>query len=303
MDFKQLITFIEIVNLKSFSKASKKMFLTQPTVTNHIQRLEEELGIVLFDRNGREITLTDAGFIFFNYAQEMVNLKDTAIHHLNSYKSKIEGTIEINSSSIPAQYILPYFVKDFNSHYPGVSFRIKQTDSKKVHNLLKEGFINFGIIGARYNYENIEYTKLIEDRLVLALPPSFKDIFSPYDTIDLQKLSTLPLILREEGSGSRYLIEKNLKEIGFAAKKLNIISEVSSNEAIKKMIKLNIGSSFISELAIKEEIETGSIIPVEVSDLVLERNFYFICHKKRFLSPLNNTFKDFVLNNINKKIC
>lgn len=303
MDFKQLITFIEIVNLKSFSKASKKMFLTQPTVTNHIQRLEEELGIVLFDRNGREITLTDSGSIFYNYAQEMINLKDTATYHLDSYKSKIEGIIEINSSSIPAQYILPYFIKDFKSHYPGVCFKIKQTDSKKVHNLLREGFVNFGIIGAKYNCENIEYTKLIEDRLVLALPPSYKDVFSPYDTISLQKLSNLPLILREEGSGSRYLIEKDLYRVGISSKKLNIVGEVSDNETIKKMIKLSIGTSFISELAIKEEIETGSIIPVEVSGLVLERNFYFVCHKKRFLSPLNNTFKEFVLNNIDKKIC
>lgn len=298
MDFKQLLTFIEVVNLKSFSKASKKMYLTQPTVTNHIQKLEEELAIILFDRNGREITLTDSGSIFYNYAQEMINLKDTAIYHLDSYKSKIEGTIEINTSSIPSQCILPFFIKEFKSLYPGVCFKIKQTRSKKVHDLIKEGYINFGIVGAKYNCENIEYTKLMEDRIVLALPPSYKDIFSPYDTISLQKLTELPLILREEGSGTRYLIEKNLSTVGISPKTLNVIAEVSNNDTIKKMIELDIGTSFISQLAIKDEIETGSIIPIEVSGLVLERNFYFVCHKKRFLSPLYNAFKDFVLNTI-----
>lgn len=300
MDFKQLTTFIEIVNLKSFSKASKKMYLTQPTVTNHIQKLEEELGVLLLDRNGREITLTDSGALFYNYAQEMINLKDIATYHLDSYKSKIEGIIEINTSSIPSQYILPYFIKDFKSHYPRVCFKIKQTDSKKVYDLIKEGYINFGIVGAKYHCENIEYAKLMEDRLVLALPPSYKDVFSPYDTISLQELTELPHILREEGSGSRYLIEKELSRVGISPKKLNITAEVSDNDTIKRMIKLNIGTSFISEFAIKEEIETGSIIPVEVSGLVLERTFYFVCHKKRFLSPLYNTFKEFILNNINK---
>jgi DNA-binding transcriptional LysR family regulator len=302
MDFKQLTSFIEVVHLKSFSKASKKMFITQPTVTNHIQRLEEELGLVLFDRNSREITLTDSGSIFYNYAQEIINLKNTATHHLTSYKSQMEGIIEINSSSIPSQFILPYFIKDFKAQHSEVTFKIKQTSSEKVHTMLKDGFINFGIIGAKYDCENIEYTKLIEDRLVLALPSRYKTDFSPYDIIKLEELRNLPIVLREEGSGSRYLLEKALYKVGDSIKNLNLMGEVSNNETIKKMIKLDICTSFLSELAIKEEIEEGTIVPVQVDGVVLKRSFYFISHKKRFLSPLDSTFKDFMLKRIQSNL-
>jgi len=299
MDFKQLVSFTEVVNLKSFSKASKKLYLTQPTITCHIQNLEEELGVLLVDRSNREITPTDSGSIFYNYAQEMINLKNTATHHLNSHSSKIKGNIEINSSSIPSQYIIPYFIKEFNNLYSDVNFKIKQTNSKKIYDLIKEGCINFGIVGAKYNTDkNIEYIPLTEDQLVLALNCSYKDKFSPYDTISLEDFLNLPLILREEGSGSRYLIETELSKLDIPFDKLNIVAEVSNNDAIKNMIKLNIGTSFISELAIKEEIKSGSIIPVKVEKITLNRNFYFIYHKKRYLSPLHNTFKNFILDSL-----
>ncbi len=295
MDFKQLTSFIEIVNLKSFSKASAKLYLTQPTVTNHIQKLEEELGVTLLNRTGREVTPTEPGFLFYNYAQEMVNLKASATYKLNAYKSKIQGTIEINSSSIPAQYILPYIIKDFKDIYPDVFFKINQTDSKEVINSIKEGYSNFGIVGAKYNMKNVEYKELMEDRLVLALPSAYGAKFSPFDTINLTTLVNIPLILREEGSGSRYMIEAELLKLETSIKDLKIVTQSTNNDTIKKMIELNIGASFISELAIKKEISNGTIIPVEVSGMNLKRNFYFVCHNKRFLSPLSNTFKDFIL--------
>ncbi|WP_461205447.1 selenium metabolism-associated LysR family transcriptional regulator [Clostridium sp. DL1XJH146] len=295
MDFKQLTSFIEIVNLKSFSKASAKLYLTQPTVTNHIQKLEEELDVILLNRTGREVTPTEPGSLFYNYAQEMVNLKASATYKLNAYKSKIQGNIEINSSSIPSQYILPYIIKDFKFLYPDVFFKINQTDSKNVINSIKDGYSNFGIVGAKYNIKNVEYTELMEDRLVLALPSTYADKFSPFDTINLNQLESIPLILREEGSGSRYMIEEELLKLGTSFKNLKIVTQTSNNDTIKKMIELNIGASFISQLAIKKEISSRTIIPVEISDMNLKRNFYFVCHNKRFLSPLSKTFKDFVL--------
>lgn len=302
MDFKQLVTFIEVANLKSFSKASDKIYLTQPTVTNHIQKLEEELGVCLFNRNGREVTLTQPGTIFYNYAKEMINLKDCAVHKFDEYKCKINGTIEINTSSIPAQYILPFIIKEFKSLYPDVYFRIIQTDTKKVYDLIEEGYTNFGIVGAKHNLNNVTYTKIIKDNLVLALPASYKNEYNNYDIIELEKILKIPLIIREEGSGSRHQIKGNLEELGISLNELKITSEATDNETIKKMIGLNIGASFISELAIKKEISNGDIIPVKISGMTLERNFYFVCHKKRYLSPLEETFRNFVLNHVNSII-
>ena len=251
----------------------------------------------MLNRSGREITPTEPGSLFYNYAQEMVNLKDSAIYKLSSYTSKIEGAIDINSSSIPAQYILPYIIKDFKALYPDVFFKINQTDSKEVINSIKDGFINFGIVGAKYSIKNLEYTELMQDKIVLALPASYATNISPFTTISLENLLNFPLIMREEGSGSRYMIEKELLKSGIEMKQLKIVTESTNNDAIKKMIELEIGASFISELAIKKEISTGSIVPVEVSGMNLKRNFYFVCHSKRFLSPLSKTFKEFISKN------
>jgi Transcriptional regulator len=295
MDFRQLITYVQVINLKSFSKASEKLYMTQPTVTNQIQKLEEELGVTLLNRNCREITPTEPGISFYSYAAEMINLKEAAIYQLNSYKGKIEGIVEICTSSIPAQYILPCIIKDFKALYPHVCFKIQQTDSKNVCEKIKEGYSNFGVAGFDFKCKNIECTKLMGDNLVLALPKSYEDRFSHYDNISLEELLTIPIILREEGSGSRYMVEEELLKQGISIDQLNISAAVNNNNTIKRLINLNFGGSFMSYLAVKGDISRGEIIPVNIAGMDLKRNFYFVCHKKRFLSPLSNAFKEFVL--------
>lgn len=227
----------------------------------------------------------------------MINLKEEAVYKLSLYKGKIEGELEICSSSIPSQYILPYIIKDFKALYPDVCFKIKQTDSKIVLDKIKEGYSDFGVIGFDCKSKNIECTKLMGDNLVLALPKLYKDRYIPYDNISLEELLTIPIILREEGSGSRYMVEAELLKQGILIDRLNITGEANNNNTIKRLIRLSLGGSFMSYLAVKEEIKRGEIIPVNIAGMDLKRNFYLICHKKRFLSPLSNAFKEFVLRN------
>ena len=113
MDLRQLETFVEVASLKSFSKAARKLFLTQPTITNHIQNLEKELGTVVINRHGKTISLTEAGNVLCEYALNIINLRNTAYYKLSDYKGRIQGTLEISSSSIPKQYILPSILQSF----------------------------------------------------------------------------------------------------------------------------------------------------------------------------------------------
>lgn len=295
MDIRQLVTYVQVINLKSFSKASEKLFMTQPTVTNQIQKLEEELGVILLNRNSREITPTEPGISFYNYASQIISLKEEAIYKINSYKGKIQGVLQVYCSSIPSQYILPYMIKAFKDKYPDVGFKIQQTDSKVVCEKIKEGYSDFGIIGFPIKCNNIECSKLMEDKLILALPKSYKNKFSPCSNISLDELTEIPLILREEGSGSRYMAEQQLLCHGISVDKLNISIQANNNDIIKRLINLGLGGSIISYLAVKDEIKRGEIIPVNIEGIDLNRNFYFIWHKKRFLSPLSKTFKEYML--------
>ena len=299
MDFRQLETFVEVINLKSFSKAANKLFLTQPTITSHIQNLEKEIGTQLLNRSNKNISPTDAGNILYKYAQDIINMRDTAQFKLGKYKGIIEGNLEISSSSIPKQYILPYILKDFFSKYPNISIDITHSNSKSVVNDIINSNIDFGIVGAKYNLNNLEYIKLIKDRLVLVTPNNKK--YKNIDKIDIQTLLKENLIIRRKGSGSRLLLEKSLNNIDLSLNDFNIVATTENNETIKKFIDLDIGISFISELAVREEVKKGLFKIFDIDNLNLNRNFYFVYHKNRHLSPLAETFKNFMIHRINKK--
>ena len=130
MDVKQLEAFVAVAKYKSFSKAARELFLTQPTVSAHIQNLEKELDAVLFNRNNKCITLTKSGEILLENAVSILNNCKKAIYDIKEYSGKIEGLIDIASSSIPETYILPDFIKSFSSKYPDVKFSISHYDSQ-----------------------------------------------------------------------------------------------------------------------------------------------------------------------------
>lgn len=300
MDFRQLETFVEIVNCKSFSKAAQKLYLTQPTVTSHIQNLENELGTFLLNRSGKTVTPTEAGELLYKYAIDIINMRNMAEFDLSAYKGKIQGHLEISSSSIPRHYVLPILLKHFTDKYPNVTFSLTDFDSKKAVESIIDGFTDFGIIGAKFHTPQLEYIDLIEDKLFAVVPNTAEYPWEKYKELDISFLMDKRIILREKGSGTRELLENKLKEQGLDIESLNIVAYIEDIEAIKKFIELGIGISFISERAIKKEVDMGILKPYSIKGLDLSRKFYFVFHKKRKLSPLSLTFKNFVIDYISK---
>jgi len=204
MDFRQLETFVEVAKLKSFSKAAEKLFITQPTVTNHIQNLEKELGTLLINRFGKKITLTDAGNLLYKYAINILNSCEMAKFDLASYQGKIQGHLHIYSSSVPRKYLLPTIIKNFLNNYPDVSFTVGDKDSKKVIRGILDGETDFGILGAKFPSNNLRYIDLMEDRLVLVTPNSPDFPGENFSFISKDILFREKIIFREEGSGTRF---------------------------------------------------------------------------------------------------
>lgn len=288
--------------MKSFSKAAKKLFLTQPTVTSHIQNLENKLGTILINRSGKNITLTNAGNILYEYAIDILNMCDMAEFDLGMYQGKVQGHLEISSSSIPKQYVLPTILKEFTRKYPEVTFSINHSDSKSVVNNILDGNTDFGIVGAKYENNYLEYIDLIEDNLVIIAPNTQEYLWNAYEELELDFLLKEKMIFREEGSGTRLLIENAMKKKGIELSSLNIVAYIEDTETIKKFVELGLGISIVSEKAIKNEYEMGIIKPYNIKNLSLRRKFYFVFHKNRQLSPLTRTFKDFVIKYIDEKL-
>lgn len=292
MDFRQLESFISIAKNKSFSKAARELYLTQPTISNHIQNLEKEIGTTLLNRDNRKITLTKAGEIFYDYANKILDLKKSANYSMGEFIGKIEGTIEINASTIPEQYIVPGIVKSFNEVYPGVNYKINHGDSQQIIENIQNNKYDYGFTGAYLKDSSLHYIPIMEDSLVLISPKGF---LSPKtDVLSINEILSLPLILREEGSGTLNLFSKELKKNKIKIDSLNIIAFAENTQTIKTLVEEGIGCSIISSKAIEKELSLDVFDVYKIKDLDLNRNFYFVYSKDRVFPPLEKNFIDFI---------
>lgn len=298
MDLRQLETFIEVANLKSFSKAANKLYITQPTVTNHIQNLEKELGTLLINRSSKNISLTDAGNLFYKYAINIINSCEMAKFDLAAFKGRIQGHLHIYSSSVPRKYILPNLLNNFLQNYPDVTFTLADKDSKDVVESILEGDADFGIIGAKYPSKNLDYIELIIDDLVVITPNSSIFPKPNYSYLTLEEIIKERVLLREEGSGTRDFLIKELAENKINIDDLKVTAYIEDTEVIKKLVSLGVGISFMSQRGVNDDIKLEKYKVYYIEGINLSRKFYFVYHNKRQLSPLSETFKSFMLNYI-----
>ncbi len=295
MEFNQIESFLAVVKHKSFSKAADELFLTQPTISNNIQKLERELETCLINRTGKDLTLTDSGQLFYKYAVELVTLKEKTKFHICEHNQKIAGKIELLSSSIPEQYVLPYIIRDFKKLHPQVSFLVSRKSSRDINEDIISGRENFGITGYKTSSNALKYIELYEDELVVALAnranlgPSFNQ------ELDLKSILNENFIVRKEGSGTRLFIEKAFSKVNIASNDLKIVSILTSNEMIKKMVELDQGISILPRISLKNELELGLIKAFRLRDINLKRKFYFVYSSYRALPPNVTAFKDFLI--------
>ncbi|MGI5823828.1 MAG: LysR substrate-binding domain-containing protein [Dethiobacteria bacterium] len=171
MDFHQLRIFIEVARQKSFSRAAEKIFLTQPTVSAHIKALENEVGTPLLDRDQRELQLTGAGKVLFQYAQQLLGIKEKALFAIQKEYRIIKGHLEIAASSVPGAYILPGLMQGFLEKYPGVTFAVMLRDTRQVYESISDYTYDLGFVGEPARPDGLAQIKLLKDELVLVAAP------------------------------------------------------------------------------------------------------------------------------------
>ncbi len=294
MDFKRLEVFCKVYEEHSFSKTAQMMHLTQPSVSGYIASLEQELGTKLFDRQGRKVSPTKAGDIFYKYAKRLLKLKTEAENEITSLLGLKKGELKLGGSTIPGQYVLPRFLGQFKILYPNVNIYLQIGDTKQIVNLVLEDEIEIGAVGAKLNEPKLEFIPFVKDELVLAVPANHP--VAKEEKTSLQMISNLPFIIREKGSGTRITMEAFLKKKGIALDSLNIVAELGSTEAVRQAIIAGIGVSILSKRAIEVETEAGLIRTFPLNDNALWRHFYLVYHKQKSLSPFAQAFLDFIKN-------
>ncbi len=280
MNIHHLETFVKIIELKSFTKAAEELYLTQPTVSKQIVDLERFFQIRLIDRTKRSVELTRGGEILFAYAKDFLALKKEAIEAIAAFRGLKSGTLRLGASSIPGVYILPPILKTFKEQFPGVDLSLVLSDSKEITTRVENAEVDIGFVGSREETSKITYSTFLEDSIVFIAPLHFPD------KIDLPEIADYPFVTREPGSGTRKCFEAALRKRRIKPADLRVVGELGDTEAIKAAVREGMGFSYISERAVREELDRGLLKTMSVKGLPsIKRSFYTITKMGRSMAP------------------
>lgn len=290
MDFKQLEAFIKTVELSSFSKAAEALYLSQPSISNYVGSLEKELETKLLFRTTKDVKPTNNGKVFYEYAKNILSLKEKAVFSVMNRANSYRGEIEIHASSVPAQYILPEVIVGFNKAYPNISFHIIMSDTFSVIGNVLSQNCELGVVGAKVDNGKCDYQFIVSESIILIAPPN-----SHISEKNLpESIYSENFITREDGSATRYHAEEFMKKLSVKPEKLNIVARLSNTQSIIHAVSKGLGVSIVSEIAAREYIKNNLVKVIAPKDAVLKRDFYFVYRRDAILSPQHNMFMKFV---------
>jgi DNA-binding transcriptional LysR family regulator len=292
MDDHKLKVFCIVAETKSFSRASEIIRLTQPAVSLQIQALEEMYGTKLFNRSGCVITLTQAGEMLYKYAKEINGLYASAEKEIGGVTGLVKGVISVGASSTIGNYVLPSVVSDFKRRYPKVGVHIHVGNTKAVVEFLNTGSVDIGLVEGDVNKQKLVIEKLIPDEMVLIMSPYHH--LAKKSSVSIMELSKEPLIMREDGSGTRQAIEKYLSKHGIPHQNLKISLIMGSTESIKGAVEEGLGISILSRWASKKEVRYGSLKNAVFKEEKFVRDFSLVTRKSKEPSHTIEQFMGFL---------
>ena len=290
MDFRQLETLVAVVESGGFSRAGEKLFLSQPTITAHINGLEQELGQQLLIRSTKGVQTTDAGRRCYAYAKATLDGRERLLGELGCQEGALPQ-LRIAASTVPAQYLLPELMAAYRHLHPTVTFHLDLCDSTEVSQRLNARQADVGFCGAAVADSGCRFQPLIEDELVVITPVNekYRDLIGRTFPLDL--LLTEPLICREAGSGTRLEFERWLR-LQDKQEKLNVAAEMADPQAIKNGVAAGLGLAVLSSRTVHDYGELGKVLIFPLEDGV-RRFLYLVRRKKGGLAGPVGDFYDF----------
>ncbi|MHB8788341.1 MAG: selenium metabolism-associated LysR family transcriptional regulator [Desulfobulbaceae bacterium] len=292
MELRKLEVFCKVVELKSFTRSAEAVLLSQPTVSEHIRSLEEELGQKLLDRMGREVEPTPVGRLLYTYAVRILRIQRDALQAVEQYGGKLVGRIMIGSGTIPGTYILPGLIGLFRSRYPSIQATLRIAGSQMIAGRVLDGELEIGVVGARWTEKGLEWVRHFDDRLTLVVSAGHR--WAGRREVTLAELTEEPFILRESESGTRRVMEQILEEHGIKPSSLMEVAEIGSTAAVIEAVRAGLGVSVLSARAVEREVQAGALAAIALKDVQLERPFYLIRRRNRELSPAAAVFWAFL---------
>jgi DNA-binding transcriptional LysR family regulator len=273
MDFR-LKVFYTVASRLSFTKAATELFITQPAISKHIQELEEQYKIKLFDRNGSKIAMTNAGELLLKHTKKIFDVYREIDFDMSTLINQRSGLLRLGASTTISQYIIPPLLARFHQKMQDVKVSLLNGNTEQIENALLRQEIEIGIVEGQSKNKSIKYTEFLKDELVLVCKSSNKLIHA--DGVTQEDLKRMHFLMREQGSGTLEVIEHALRPFKLKVSELQIEMQLGSTESIKSYLMNSDCVAFISIHAIKKELKNHELQILDIKDLIIERYFYII---------------------------
>lgn len=286
MNLYHLKTFYFTAKYRSYTKAADILCITQPAVTRQIQELQSTYDLVLFNRIGKKILLTDAGEAVYALAERIFELETQVEESIKDFQQQKSGKISIVTAETFGGFYLPKIIINFNKRHPDIHVSILTlNDFYVVENVSKLSY-DLGFLSKEMSHPKLIVKELFSEDIVLVADPGHK--FAEKKEIEPRELDMVPVIMPEENSGTRNILNDFKKKHGL---EFNVVCEFSNNDSIKTLVQEGMGVSFISRNVVRKEIGNGDLIVVDIAGVKLKRQYYITYHKDKYFTK---TIADFI---------
>ena len=273
-----LNTFLAVSDAGSFSDAAKRLNISQSAVSQIIKGLEDNLKLKLFDRNGRNIELTESGLVLIPMAREAIANNQRIEQTMLSLQNDVIGELRISCTTSAGKYVIPRQVSLFKSKYPKVTVNILVTSRRSMFNQIMSGDVSIGVTSKIMEHNNLEYAHFFSDEIILIVPANHK--WAKYGQIYPDDILDEPILLREETSGTRDVLFNALIQHDISPELLKVAMVIGNSEAIEMAVEEGLGIAFVSRLSADRGIQLGKIAEVRVEGLKLFKDLYLLRNRR-----------------------
>ncbi|VAW49525.1 Transcriptional regulator, LysR family [hydrothermal vent metagenome] len=279
MSDRRLQVFHTVAKVMSFTKAAEALHMTQPAVTFQVKQLEDFFNTRLFDRTHNKITLTEAGKVVYDYSAQVLELYERMNSDVREMTGEVTGTLVVGASTTVAEYMLPALLGAFKKQYDDVNIRLQVGNTDAIVAMVENNMIDFGLVEAPVHNKNLDVHVCRIDEMQLICPKSHP--LAKRNKVTIEDIRKYGYVSREEGSGSRSVINTYIREQGMSYSDLNVVMELGSPEAVKMAVESDVGVAIVSRTTLAKELklDTLSAIPL---DPPLLRPFSHIKQKHKF---------------------
>lgn len=289
---RRLQVFHTVAKVMSFTKAAETLHMTQPAVTFQVKQLEESFNTRLFDRTHNKIALTEAGRLVYSFADQILEKYEKMTSEVRDLTGEVAGSLVIGASTTIAEYMLPLLLGAFKKKFADVTIRLQVGNTDAIVSMIENNMIDLGLVEAPVKNKNLEVDVCRIDEMQLICPPDHP--LAKRKSVTVEDIRKYPFIVREEGSGSRSVINTYIREQGLNVNDFNIVMELGAPEAIKMAVEAEVGLAIVSRTTLLKELKLETLTAVPL-DPPLRRPFSHVRQKQKFRHRAVGELLDFAV--------